>query len=108
MVPLSVRAQQRDRIVGPVGGEDVGTEERCSKRGQAEPRAELDDPCALEPERLDETGERNATRPELRPVRQELFLVERRLVDQLVGARRAQERERPACELELLLDQRAA
>ena len=33
-------------------------------------------------------GERDAARPELGPVRQELVLVERRLVDQLVGARR--------------------
>ena len=108
VVPFSVRAQQLDRVVGPIGGDDVGAEERCSKRGQAEARAELDDPCALEPERLDEAGERNPARPELRPIREELFLVERRLVDQLVGARRAQERQRAACELELILDQRAA
>src|SRR4051794_18136049 len=108
MVSLGVRAEERDRVVGPIGREDVGAAKRCGKRGQAEPRAELDDPRAIERKRLDEATERDAARPELRPVRQELLLVERGLVDQLVGARRTQERQRPAGELELLLDQRAA
>jgi hypothetical protein len=35
--------------------------------------------------------EREAARPELGPVRQELILVERSLVDQLLGARRAED-----------------
>jgi|tagenome__1003787_1003787.scaffolds.fasta_scaffold20590898_2 hypothetical protein len=108
VVSLGVRAQQCDGVVGPVGGDDVGAAERCSERGQTDSRAELDDALALERERLDEPCERDAARPELGPVRQELFLVERRLVDQLIRARRAQERQGPACELELLLDQRAA
>jgi hypothetical protein len=38
-------------------------------------------------------GEREAARPELGPVRQKLFLVERSLVDQLLGARRAEDLE---------------
>jgi len=55
--------------------------------------------------------ERKAARPELGPVRQELLLVERRVVDQLVGARRTEDREaQPVSELDLVLDevQRAA
>ena len=49
--------------------------------------------------------EREAARPELRPVRQELLLVERRLVDQLLGARRTEDLEAQAVpELDLLLD----
>ena len=108
VVSLGVRAQERDSVVGPVGREDLGPAESRSKRGQAEPSAELDDTHAVELERLDVAGEREAARPELRPVRQELLLVEGRLVDQLVCARRAQERQRPAGELELLLDQSAA
>jgi hypothetical protein len=59
----------------------------------------------------DVPGEREAARPELRPVRQKLVLVERRLVDQLVRARRTEyPQAQPACELDLLLDeiQRAA
>ena len=57
------------------------------------------------------TSESDAARPELGPVGQELLLVEGRLVDQLVGARRAQDLEaQPVSELDLLLDevQRAA
>jgi hypothetical protein len=38
-------------------------------------------------------SECQAARPQLGPVRQELLLVERRLVDQLVGARRAEDLE---------------
>jgi hypothetical protein len=49
--------------------------------------------------------EGEAARPELGPVGQELLFVERRLVDQLLGARRAQNREPKAgAELDLLLD----
>ena len=54
----------------------------------------------------DVAREREAARPELGPVRQELLLVERRLVDQLVGARRAEDLEASARpELDLLLDE---
>jgi hypothetical protein len=108
VISLGVRAQERDGVVCPVGREDLGSAESRSKRGQTQSSAELDDAHAAELERLDVAGEREAARPELGPVRQELLLVEGRLVDQLVGARRAQERQRPAGELELLLDQRAA
>jgi hypothetical protein len=46
------------------------------------------------------------TRPELGPVRQELLLVERRLVDQLVRARRTEDLEaQTVAELDLLLDE---
>ena len=53
-------------------------------------------------------GERDAARPELGPVRQELVLVERLLVDQLIRVRRPQERDAPPGELECLLDQSVA
>jgi hypothetical protein len=50
--------------------------------------------------------EGEAARPELGPVRQELLLVERRLVDQLVGARRTEDLDAQAVpELDLLLDE---
>jgi hypothetical protein len=56
----------------------------------------------------DDLGECDPARPELRPVRQELVLFERLLVDQLVGARRSQQRELPPGDLDALLDQSAA
>jgi hypothetical protein len=47
----------------------------------------------------------DATRPELRPIRQKLLVVECRLVDQLLCARRPQNRQASAdAEVELLLD----
>jgi hypothetical protein len=50
-------------------------------------------------------SESEAARPELGPVRQELLLVERRFVDQLLGARRPQNRDPEAGnELDLLFD----
>jgi hypothetical protein len=49
--------------------------------------------------------ENESARPELGPVRQELLLVECRLVDQLLCARRPQDRKPKAgAELDLLLD----
>jgi hypothetical protein len=53
----------------------------------------------------DDLRERDAAGPELRPVREELFLVERLLVDQRVRLRRAQESKHPTGELDLLVDQ---
>jgi hypothetical protein len=50
-------------------------------------------------------GEREAARPQLRPVRQELVALERGLVDQLLCVRRPQNRQtQPAGELDLLFD----
>jgi hypothetical protein len=50
-------------------------------------------------------GKRDSARPELGPVRQELLLVERRLVDQLLCTRRPEDRQPKAgAELDLLLD----
>jgi hypothetical protein len=96
VISIGVRAEQCNRIVGPVGGEDVGAEERRSERGQSEARAELDDALPFEVERLDGSRKHDPTRPQLGPVGQELVGVERRFVDQLVGARRTQERQRPS------------
>jgi hypothetical protein len=51
-------------------------------------------------------GEREAARPDLGPVREELLLVEGCLVDQLLGTRRPQDLEAQAgCELDLVLDE---
>ena len=56
--------------------------------------------------RGDVARERQAARPELGPVRQELLLVERRLVDELVGARGTEDLEaQPLPEVDLLLDE---
>ena len=81
--------KQRDGVVCPVGREDVGAPERCRERGQPEAGAELEHAHGREVERRRRARERDPARPELRPVRQELVIVERRLVDQLVRARRA-------------------
>ena len=52
------------------------------------------------------TRERNPAWPELGPVRQELLLVECRLVDQLVRTRRTEDLEaQTVSELDLLLDE---
>jgi hypothetical protein len=58
--------------------------------------------------RRDVLCQRDAARPQLRPVREELLVLEERLVDQLVGARRAEQRQRLPGEVERLLDQSAA
>jgi hypothetical protein len=108
VISRGVRAKERDRVLGPVGCEDVGTSKRSRERGQPEARAELDDAPTRDVERPDDARQRDPARPELGPVREELLLVEGGLVDQLVGARWAQERQRPPRELDLLLDQRAA
>ena len=98
--------QQLDRVLRPVGGEHVGAAERRGERRQPEPTAELED---LQPAQLasrDVAGKCEAARPELGPVRQELLLVERGLVDQLLRARRAEDLEAQAVpELDLLLDE---
>jgi hypothetical protein len=79
---------------------------RCCERRQPEAAAELEN---AQPRQLpcgDVAGEREAARPELGPVGQELLLVERRLVDELLRARRPEDRQGQAPrELDLLVDQ---
>ena len=71
---------------------------------QPQPAAQLQDSHPLQLPRRDVTGEGEAARPELGPVRQELLLVERRFVDQLLRARWAKDLEPQAVpELDLLL-----
>jgi hypothetical protein len=108
VVPLGVRAEERDRILCPIGREHVRASEGRGKRRQAEARAELEDSNAREIAGTDDVSEGDAARPELRPVGQELVLVEGALVDQLVGARRPQQGDLPACDLDDVFDQRAA
>jgi hypothetical protein len=75
------------------------------KGGQAEAAPELENPQAAHLARGDLPRESQSARPELGPVRQELLLVERRLVDQPLGARRTENLETQAVpELDLLLD----
>ena len=76
--------------------------------GRPSPAPSSSDAPVAHVERRDDLGERDAARPQLRPVRQKLVLVERVLVDELVGVRRPQQRHAPAGELERLLDQSAA
>jgi hypothetical protein len=108
VVALRIRAQERNGVFGPVGREDVRASKRGRERRQPEPCAELDDPLAVDIDCIDDARESDAARPQLGPVGQELVCVERRLVDQLVRARRPQKRQRLPGELELLLDQSGA
>ena len=110
-VALRVPPQQFDRVVRPVRREHIGTAARSGERRQPEAAAELEHTQPLQVAPRHVPRERQAARPELGPVGKELLLVERRLVDQLVGAGRTEDLEpQPAPELDLLLDevQRAA
>jgi hypothetical protein len=79
---------------------------RRSQRRQPEAAAELDRPQAVQLAPGDVAGEREPTRPELGPVRQEFLLIEGGLVDQLVCARRTEDRQaQVGGELDLLLDE---
>ena len=106
-VAIGVPLQQPDCILGPVGREHLGAAARRRERRQPEPAAELEDTEPSQLTRRDMASEREAARPELGPVGQELLLVEGRLVDQLLGTGRAQYLEaQPVPELDLLLDER--
>jgi len=105
-VPLRVLPQQLDRVLGPVGGQHLGATERRGQRRESEPAAKLEraQPMQVAGRHVPREGE--AARPELGPVGQEFLLVERRLVDQLVGTGRPEDLEAPAVpELDLLLDE---
>ena len=105
-VTVGVPPQQVDRVVRPVGRQDVGATECSGEGGQPEPAAELENPQAPYLARGEVPREGQSARPELGPVGQELLLVERLLVDQLLGARRAEDLETQAVpELDLLLDE---
>ena len=105
-VALGVPPQQLDRVLGPVGREDVGAAQRGGERGQPEPAAELENAQPVRLELRDVPREGETARPELGPVGQELLLVERRLVDQLLRARRTEDVEtQSGRELDLLLDE---
>ena len=90
-VAFGVDAQQLDRVLRPVRRESVGPAQRRRERRKAEPAAELDHLAAREVEPRNVARKRESARPELRPVREELLLVERGLVNQRLGIRRAQE-----------------
>ena len=94
-VALGVPAQQVNRVLRPVGREDLGAGDCCGERRQSETAAELENPQPVQLPCRDVAGEREAARPQLGPVGQELLLVEGRLVDQLLGARRPEDRQAP-------------
>ena len=99
--------EQLDRLLRPVGRENLTAAERCRERRETEPAAELEHFPAAELEARYMPGESEAAGPQLRPVREELLFVERRLVDQLLGARRPEDRKAQARpELDPLLDER--
>jgi hypothetical protein len=105
-VPLGVAAEELDRVLGPVGREHLRAAERDRQRRQAEAAAELDDALPVQLEAGDVTREGEPARPELGPVGEKLLLVERRFVDELLGARRPQDGEpQTGCELDLVLDE---
>jgi hypothetical protein len=88
--------------------EHLGAAERGRERWEPEPGAELEHALAAHVERRHDFGKCDPTAPELGPVRQELVVIKRILVDQLVRVRRPQQRDLPAGELERVLDQSAA
>src|SRR5262249_1585089 len=80
--------------------------ESRGKRRQPQAAAELEHPEASQLAPGDVAREGEPARPELGPVRHELLFVECRLVDQLFGARRTEDRKAQAGrELDLLLDE---
>ena len=105
-VALGIPPQQLDRFLRPVGREHLAAAERRGERRQPEAATELENPQTLQVATGDVTRESETARPELGPVRQELLLVECRLVDQLLRARRADDLEPQAGrELDLLFDE---
>ena len=96
LVALGVQPDQLDRVLRPIRGEHLCAAQRRRERRQSQPASELEDtpPCQVAIGDVPREGE--PARPELGPVRQELLLVERRLVDQLLSARRPQNRQAKA------------
>src|SRR5207237_1342612 len=90
------------------GGEHHCAAQGGGERRQAQARAELEHARAGEILLRNDSGEGDPARPQLRPVRHELVLVERLLVDEVVGARRPEQCQLSPGELEGLLDQSAA
>ena len=78
-----------DRVGRPVRREHAAAGERGGDRGQAEAAAELEHaPAGQRPPR-EHARERDRARPQLRPVGQELLVLERLLVEQRVACRAA-------------------
>jgi hypothetical protein len=106
-VPLGVLPQKLDGVLRPVRGQDVGATQGGGERGEPEPAAEFENAPSGEIERRGVPRQGETAGPELGPVGQKLFLVECRVVDQLLGARRSEDVEAQAePELDLLLDER--
>lgn len=104
-VQLRVPPQQLYRVLCPVRCEDLGPAQSCRERRQTQAAPQLDDSQSAQLAGSHVAGESKSARPELGPVRQELLLVERRLVDQLLRARRTQDRQPQAgAELDILFD----
>ena len=104
-VARRVVAQQLDRLRRPVGREHAPARERGGEARQPEPAAQLQRARAVQRAHRDAPRQRDAARPQLRPVGQELLVLEGVLVDQRLGVARAQDAEVAAGEHDRLLDQ---
>ena len=105
-VSRGVPLQELDRLFGPVDRRHLCSACGGDERGQPEPAAELDHAHPVEPFRQ-RGDERRRRRPQLRPVRQELVVSERVLVEELLGCLRAKERERQRSDANRVLDEAA-
>ncbi len=99
-----VGAGERQRLGIPVGGQGLGAAERRDDRGQADAAPQLHDARPGEGQRGQALGQHDRARPELGPVGQALVARERLLVDELLGAARAQDAEDRAADLDLVAD----
>ncbi len=105
VVALRVGLRHRDRLRRPVGGEHAAAGERGGDARQPEAAAELERPRSLQRPAADRPRQRERARPQLGPVREELLLLERVLVEQRLGIARPQQPQVAAVERDDLLDE---
>ncbi len=103
-VAFRVRLDEADGFGGPIAGNDAPTCERRGDRGESEATAELEHGQAGEIARGDVSSERDAGWPCLGPVRQELLVIERVLVEQRLGISWPLDAQRPCSDLDGLDD----
>ena len=101
-VPFCVSRQQRERVLGPVRGDDRSSTDRGDERREPEAAAELEHGDATELERRQPPGKRDAAGPALRPVGHELVVREGFLVEQRLRLERPFEHEGERADIHLL------
>jgi hypothetical protein len=104
-VALRVRRRHAERVRRPVRGQHVGTAERRDDARQREPAPELDDAQPREAKLRDRAGERDRRRPQLRPVGQELLVLEGLLVEQRLRVPRSEQQQPPPADVDDFLDE---